>query len=244
MTNASRLPLAATALALVLCAGMTPASAQTITSKPQQSTILERTIVRERVAPAPKVKTQRKATSRTTTRAASRPTIRTTTHERIVTSPAPVRERVVAPATRTIVTGGPLDLSPAERTTVYRTIVERPVRRDIVTPAPVVTERIVAAPVDRRPLVMAEAEFDDDDVVAPARGRIVAAPETTGVAIPSERVELVVGTRVPRNIPLYDLPARAVAAAPIIGQYRYAQIEDRVYLVDPADGVVVAELYH
>lgn len=260
MTHAYRQSLATTVapvLALLLCTGVTPAAAQTIISEPQQaqSTTVERTIIREGAVPARRAaKTDRRVTTtRPAPRAAvrtNRPaTVRTTTHERIVTTPAPVRERIVAPATRTIVTGGPVDLSPAERAVVYRSIVERPVQRDIVVTepaprAPIVTQRIVTRPADARPLVTTEPD-DDVDVVAdvPVRRRIVPVPETTGAAVRAERVELVVGSRVPRSVPLYDIPSAAVAAAPTIGQYRYAQIEDRVYLVDPTDGVVVAELY-
>lgn len=258
MTHANRLPLSTTVapvLAFLLCMGMTPAAAQTVITEPSQaqSTTVERTIIRERAVPSPrKAKTDRRVTMKTTPRNVVRsnsPAVRTTTHERIVTTLAPVRERIIAPATRTIVTGGPLDLSPAERTAVYRTIVERPAQRVVATEpaprAPVVTQRIVTGPADPRPLVTT-APDDDVDVVAdvpPVSRRVVTAPETTGAAIPVEDFELVVGLRVPRSIPLYNIPAAAVAAAPTTGQYRYALIEDRVYLVDPADGVVVAELY-
>lgn len=260
MTHANRLPLATTVapvLALLLCTSM-PAAAQTVITEPSQgqSTTVERTIIRERAVPASRAaKNDRRVT---TTRTAPRKAVRsnspsagrTTTHERIVTTSAPVRERIVAPATRTIVTGGPLDLSPAERAAVYRTLVGRPAPRIVVTDpaprAPVVTQRIVTGPAYTRPLVTAVPDDDDIDVVAdmpPVSRGIVSVPETTGAAIPAERVELVVGSRVPRSVPLYDIPASAAAAAPAIGQYRYALMDDRVYLVDPADSVIVAELY-
>jgi hypothetical protein len=250
------------AVMALLCTGLVPATAQTIIQESTQapSTTVERTIVRESVAPARKAKSDRKATPgrkattrATTTRAAPRGTVRTTTHERIVTTPAPVRERIVAPAPRRIVTDAPLALTEAERAFVYRTIVDRPVQRNVVVTeparrnvvgteparrAPVVNERIVT----RAPEPLVTIDDDDDDIVVPpARRRVMT--ETTGVAVPAERVELVVGARVPRNVPLYDIPASAVAAAPTIGQYRYALIGDRVYLVDPDDGVVVTELY-
>lgn len=239
------------AVMALLCTGLVPATAQTIIEESTQapSTTVERTIVRESVAPARKAKSDRKATPgrkattrATTTRAAPRGTVRTTTHERIVTTPAPVRERIVAPAPRRIVTDAPLALTEAERAFVYRTIVDRPVQRNVVVTeparrAPVVNERIVT----REPEPLVTLDDDDDIVVPPARRRVMT--ETTGVAVPAERVELVVGARVPRNVPLYDIPASAVAAAPTIGQYRYALIGDRVYLVDPDDGVVVTELY-
>lgn len=239
------------AVMALLCTGLVPATAQTIIQESTQapSTTVERTIVRESVAPARKAKSDRKATPgrkattrATTTRAAPRGTVRTTTHERIVTTPAPVRERIVAPAPRRIVTDAPLALTEAERAFVYRTIVDRPVQRNVVVTeparrAPVVNERIVT----REPEPLVTLDDDDDIVVPPARRRVMT--ETTGVAVPAELVELVVGARVPRNVPLYDIPASAVAAAPTIGQYRYALIGDRVYLVDPDDGVVVTELY-
>ncbi len=225
--------------AALLCAG---ANAQGVPQLTQdQQTTVYRTIVRESAAPQarPSVRKQSKQIRQTKqiVRMPAGNVVRTTTTERIVTRPAPLaRERVIAapPAPATFVTADPLDLTPDQRTTVYRTLVQQPVQ-------PVVTERIVTAP---RPFVTAE----------PVEQRVIAVPQTTGaatvvtdepaeIAAPAPVRDLTIGARVPSSIPLYAMPASAAAAAPAIGAYRYALIGDRVYLVDPRDGVVAAMLY-
>ena len=52
-----------------------------------------------------------------------------------------------------------------------------------------------------------------------------------------------IGTRLPASVPLYAMPASAAAAAPSLEAYNYALIGDRIYLVDPRDGIVVGMLY-
>jgi hypothetical protein len=153
-----------------------------------------------------------------------------------------VRERVVTrPAAQpTFVTADPVDLSADQRTIVYRSIVQQP-----VAPAPVVTDRYLTSPVTR-PYVTTEPV-----VTAPTyEQRVITAPSTTGSSYvtdaPSGYVpstEIVLGSRIPASVPLYALPAETIAAAPSIAGYRYALVGDRVYLVDPRDGIVAAMLY-
>ena len=55
-------------------------------------------------------------------------------------------------------------------------------------------------------------------------------------------VEYRVGTRVPRNTRLYELPPQVAVEVPAIKTYRYMMVNDHVVLVDPATSEVVAEV--
>jgi len=177
---------------------------------------------------------------------ALRPAVATST--RSVSRVAP---RSVAPAPRSIPAAAPV-LTAAQRSAIYRTIVEeRVVPRTVIT-APAAT---FAAPVVTAPTV--GEEIVTERVVTPAaplvRERIVTRPlavETVGAApvvtervvTTPENVEFVVGARVPATVPLYALPATLGVQVPAVRPYRYAIVDDRVFLVDPATGIVVAEL--
>jgi hypothetical protein len=91
--------------------------------------------------------------------------------------------------TRTIVTTEPLQLTPVQRQTIYRTIV-----RERVAPAP------------------------------PAA------------------VEYRVGSRVPAQTRLYEVPDTVAVEVPAVRQYKYMTVNGHVVLVDPATSEVVAEL--
>ena len=70
------------------------------------------------------------------------------------------------------------------------------------------------------------------------RQRPVSAPSS-----PS-RVDILgiaIGSRIPASVPLYAMPVAASTAAPSIAGYHYALIGDRVYLVDPRDGIVIGD---
>jgi hypothetical protein len=91
-----------------------------------------------------------------------------------------------------VVTGAPLDLSPAERTVIHRT----------VAASPLVRERVV-----------------------------------TELAEP-----VVVGARLPPTVALAPLPPAAVIEVPAVRSYRYAYVDGRLLLVDPATNIVVEDL--
>jgi len=131
-------------------------------------------------------------------------------------------------------------LTPAQSRVVYRTVVEE----RVIPPA--VIERDPFAP----PVGV---------VAAPARdvfgARVVAPPaplavETYGAApAVTERVvttaaapTLVVGTRVPATVPLYAFPETLGVRVPAVRSYRYAVIDDRVFLIDPYTNRVVSEV--
>ena len=88
---------------------------------------------------------------------------------------------------RTIVTTQPLALTPAQRRTIYRTIVREPV-----------------------------------ETAPPA-------------------VEYRVGTRVPQDARLYEVPDDVAVEVPAVRSYRYMRVNNHVVLVDPATSEVVAD---
>ena len=173
-------------------------------------------------------------------------------------------------ATGTVIAGQPLQLTPAQRTTIYRTIIPQGRGR-----GPIVRERIVTEPVAPAPIVR-------ERVVAPAdtyaygydynayayspapvvRERIVRQPDAYDYGYDSyayspplarERIvrppadvyqdyAFAVGTRVPASVQLAPLPRAVVTEVPAVRSYRYMVINNRLLLVDPATSIVVADL--
>jgi hypothetical protein len=193
------------------------------------------------VAPAPIVTTRRVTTTRRATTA--RPGRATTA--------SPARSRTAttrtAPAGRTVVrttTVQPaLDqavvLTPAQRQVIYRTIAQREVYR-----AP------VAVPM--APPVVAETEVVEPDY--PLRSIYPAGDSYYGyrdawpwdsqpvVRVAPVAATYVVGSRLPQSVPLVAVPDVLAGRIPNIASYSYASVGDRVYLVDPATGVIVADV--
>jgi len=130
----------------------------------------------------------------------------------------------------------PLQLTPAQRTTIYRTIIPQGrgrapiVRERIVTEpvVPTVRERIVTRPIDDYAY-----DYGPDYAYAPRR----VAP-----ADPYYDNAYVVGSRVPQTVRLEPLPPALVAEVPAVRPYRYMRYFDRVLLIDPVTSVVVADV--
>src|SRR5262249_8846559 len=126
----------------------------------------------------------------------------------------------------------PLQLTPAQRTTIHRTIIPQGrgrapiVRERIVTePAvPTVRERIVTRPID---------DYDYDYAYAPRRVAPADAYYHQADAV---------GSRVPPTVRLEPLPPALVAEVPVVRPYRYMRYFDRVLLIDPVTSVVVADV--
>jgi hypothetical protein len=57
-----------------------------------------------------------------------------------------------------------------------------------------------------------------------------------------EVIPLVVGARIPPSVPLVAVPDPIVARIPATRDYSYAVIDNRVFLVDPATSLIVAEI--
>ena len=108
----------------------------------------------------------------------------------------------------------PLALTPAQRTTIYRTIIPQGRGR-----GPIVRERIVTETVAPAPVV---------------RERSVNPPPASAYAA--------VGSRVSDAYALAPMPQSVVATVPAARSYRYTVINNRLLLVDPATGIVVAEV--
>jgi hypothetical protein len=81
--------------------------------------------------------------------------------------------------------------------------------------------------------------------VSPAVMSLPSVEQPTFNAIPRTAIvesEAVVGAQLPSTIPLHQMPPGAVTAVPEIGHYGYAFVGDRLLLVDPATGIVVAAI--
>ena len=109
----------------------------------------------------------------------------------------------------------PLALTPAQRTTIYRTIIPQGRGRGPIVRERIVTESVAPAPV--------------------ARERIVNPPAGPGYAY-------AVGSRVGDAYALAPMPRAVAATVPAVRSYRYMVINNRLLLVDPATGIVVAEV--
>ena len=108
----------------------------------------------------------------------------------------------------------PLALTPAQRTTIYRTIIPQGRGR-----GPIVRERIVTETVAPAPVV---------------RERSVNPPPASAYAA--------VGSRVSDAYALAPMPQSVVATVPAARSYRYTVINNRLLLIDRATGIVVAEV--
>jgi hypothetical protein len=111
------------------------------------------------------------------------------------------------------ITTQPLALTPRQRTTIYRTIIPQGRGR-----GPIVRERIVTETVAPTPAV---------------RERVMTRPVVA---------DYPVGSRVADAYALAPLPSAVVASVPAARAYRYMVINGRLLLVDPATGVVVADI--
>ena len=123
--------------------------------------------------------------------------------------------------TRAVVTRAPLNLTPAQRTTIYRTIVPQGKGRQ-----PIIKERIVTEPVPN----------------ATVGARVVPRPGEVEVVTQPRDVEYVVGSRVPATATLAPVPATVAAEVPAVSRYQYMVVDGRLLLVDPVTSTVVAEI--
>jgi hypothetical protein len=127
-------------------------------------------------------------------------------------------------------------LTPAERRIVYRTVMQQQVQRPAVATQQVVTTVPAPAPYWggydwsaprywNAPVVAAD---DEATLVEP-----VAAPA---------RVVYTVGSVLPAGVPLYGVPQTVAVRVPATRTLSYAAVGERVYLVDPATSVVLADI--
>ena len=110
------------------------------------------------------------------------------------------------------VTAPPLALTPAQRTTIYRTIIPQGRGRGPIVRERIVTESVAPAPVVRQP------------------------------ANPPAGSAYAVGSRVTDASALAPIPQSVAATVPAVRSHRYMVVNNRLLLVDPATGIVVAEV--
>lgn len=140
---------------------------------------------------------------------------------------------VQEPAESRVIVREPLALTPAQRTTIYRTIVPQGRGKQ-----PIVRERVVTettgsgAPLRERVVVDPPVR---DQVVVDQWGR-------ERVVAPPTEVDYVVGDRVAPSVQLTAFPDRVVRTVPAMRGYRYMVVNDRLLLVDPATSTVVEEI--
>jgi hypothetical protein len=175
------------------------------------------------VEPAAPALARRTVTSRTATAAPAR------THFRSAT---------VRPADQA------LALSPAQRQFIYRTIATRELDRAPPWPSAVApTEPFAPPAVTYYPL---HAIYPADDGYRNSGNRDVAGDRPTrAFAYRAEDdrlagIPLPVGARIPPSVPLVAVPQPLAARIPATRPYRAAVLDHRVYLVEPATGVIVA----
>jgi hypothetical protein len=155
-----------------------------------------------------------------------RRTTRTTTTRRISSRAG----RTTRTVTRTIrrVSGRPLAMTPSQRDIVYRTIA----RERVIPGTPVTSEVVTTAEPSYRPwpywgapVVAANENYYDATVPA----------ATTSVIYR-------VGGVLPESVPLFGVPESVAYRVPAVRRYSYADVGGRVYLVDPASSVIVADV--
>jgi hypothetical protein len=152
--------------------------------------------------------------------------------------------------TRTIVRE-PLNLTPAQRTTVYRTIVpqgrgKQPIIRERVVTETMgsgaaVRDRVVVDPAPRERVVI--DQWGRERIVDQPRERIIVDQwgRERAVTAPTE-VDYVVGDRIPATVQLSAFPDRIVREVPAMSGYRYMTVNNRVLVIDPATSTVVQEI--
>ncbi|MFZ1894242.1 MAG: DUF1236 domain-containing protein [Rhodoplanes sp.] len=133
----------------------------------------------------------------------------------------PVMARAVEPeprsAARVRPAGAPLELRPAQREIIYRTIVSE---RVYGQPQAVSTGYYGAAP------------------VSPQVVGYVAWP----FGVVANLLTYALGAPVPQTVALAVVPPTVAVQVPVIRGYRYVVVNNRVLLVDPATNIIVAEV--
>jgi hypothetical protein len=165
------------------------------------------------------------------------------------TQTATVRRTVTRPPRPWPAADQALALSPAQRQYIYRTIASREPDRAPGPPWPSAvarTETFAPPAVTFYPL---HAIYPADDGYRNSGNRDVAGdPPTRAFAYRNEDdgsahrngIPLPVGARIPPSVPLVAVPQPVASRIPATRPYRAAVLDHRVYLVEPATGVIVA----
>ena len=203
------------------------------------STMAESVATRRITArPVRAVSVQKQRTAKNKVLPVRTPTVRRPINAAVAIRPASAARVIPAPA--------PI-LTAAQRNTIYRTVVE-----ERVAPRTVITEPNVVPPffAPFLPSPVVREQVISERVIMPSAS-VPVVRETVGAApVVTERVvttpasvELAIGSRVPVTVPLYAFPETLALRIPAVRSYRYAIVDDRLFLVDPLTNRVVTELY-
>jgi hypothetical protein len=160
---------------------------------------------------------------------------------------APEETYVAAPATRTVTTTVRRQgaRSAARPTRVETRVVTRRVREPAPVYAMATDEPLVLTPAQRD---IVYREIVTPRVVGPVGPLAPFAPllpqPAVTYAAPATTVSTsyVVGTRLPSDIRLIEIPQSVVERVPSIAPYAYARVDGRLLLVDPQTGLIVADV--
>ena len=99
----------------------------------------------------------------------------------------------------------------------------------IITREPVQTQTVVTT---SQPLSLTPVQ----------RQRIYTTVTRQRVTPAQATVRYQVGMRVPQTVELHALPPEVLVDVPVVKDYRYMVVNDRIWLVDPATSEVIAEV--
>jgi hypothetical protein len=247
------------ALALGAAGANSQSHAQTVISRQIENGLVETTVTR---TPTGTVITRRPlaaappaSTTYLDETVGAAPTTRTPAHHIVHKARRSTAERTAKHAVRTsrrVAAARPLELAPAQRRVIYRTLVQEQVVPQLVPqavpvvpgyppfPAPAYPARTVVVEPSATTgyAVSTPAETVDDDIYATqaAPAPVYAAPALVPAPV------YAVGTVLPASVAVTPLPARAAVAVPSVRPYSYATVDGRVLLVDPATDAVVADI--
>ena len=192
------------------------------------------TVRREAAAPALRstaVRTARTKTVRQTT--ATRPA---RTAHRAPATMRPAARTSIRTATTRRVSLRPLILSAPQRRVIYQNILQQQVVAAPVVPA--ATEELLAYP--PVPTVIQPGAVTGYAVPYPAQA-LPAYPPSAYASAPYP-VATTVGTALPASVRLSPMPPTVVMQVPQARRYSYAVVNNRVLLVDPVTGTIVADV--
>jgi hypothetical protein len=160
--------------------------------------------------------------------------------ERVVTERRNAPRTVTRTVTRTVVLpppplDAPLALSVAERQAIYTGIT----RRELYYPAPAPVE-VAPADYPLRAIYPSDSYAYRDYAYRDYAYRPDYYRER--YVYHWDGVPLVIGARMPASVALYGVPDWLAARIPSARPYSFARLDDRVYLVDPATSIIVAEI--
>ena len=213
---------------------------------PAPRPVVKRTAVTRSAATRRAIRPHTAGRPQTVGAAATRRLARHTATRAIANTPRATRTAVRRTAAARSV-GRPLVLTPTQRRTIYRSVVEQqviPAPRAVPASTEVVT--YPGAPIGETVVTPAVTTgYPDVYPAAPPPGDVPAAAVTypsTYYASAGYPVTYTIGSVVPASVPRAVLPQSVMVRVPQTQAYQYVVVNNRVLLIDPATGTVVADV--